>query len=62
LALGAQTGEIHADQMFKSIERFSGTRRRIGVSRGIANQRKRGMHDCLQERRRTAGKRLVEAR
>jgi hypothetical protein len=62
LPLGAQTGEIHADEMFECIEGFSGTRRRIGVSRGIANQRKRGMHDCLQERRRTAGKRLVEAR
>jgi hypothetical protein len=48
--------------MFERVERFSGTRRRIGIGRGIADQSKRGMHDCLQKRRRAAGKQLVEAR
>jgi hypothetical protein len=34
--------------MFQRIEGFRGPRPFVSVNRGIANQRKRGMHECLQ--------------
>jgi len=48
LPLSPQAGQIDTDQMFQRIEGFRGPRPFESVTRGIANQRKRGMHECLQ--------------